>query len=268
VVCPRHIGFFCLALLAIGGGRAEAFECKRSDKYDWISLRWNQRVIPFWIEAGINAEISHIEQSFGTWSANDCTDIRFEYQGLAQPGEDVDNEVKFITSNWASPEGRDPRPIDAVAVTLTTYTKDDGEIRGGIIEVNAETFLFDEVTETCDVDNTYDLISVVTHEAGHFIGLDHTALYTGARGDPTMAPRVGVCEADKRTLERDDIEALCLIYPRGQAARSCMPLPSESEYVTNTVFGCSAVNGQEGAGWLTIAAFSWLLVRRRRQNLR
>jgi hypothetical protein len=259
----------CLVALA-WAAPAHAFECKRSDKYDWISLRWNQRVIPFYVQAGASADVSHIEAAFGTWSANDCTDIRFEYAGVVNGGEADLNQVVFIRENWSSPEGRDPRPADAVAVTLTTYTRDDGEIQNGIIEVNEERFTFAEVTESCGDSDTYDLIAVVTHEVGHFIGLDHTMLFTGVPGDPTMAPQVGECEADKRTLEADDIEALCLIYPRGQPARSCDSLPTESSYVSNRIFGCSAFErGRFGAAsWAVLAALLWRWARRRRQNLR
>jgi hypothetical protein len=260
--------------LGVWAGPAHAFECKRSDKYDWISLRWNQRVIPYAVESGASAELSHIQAAFGAWSANGCTDLRFDYVGPVEGADPDVNRVVFIREGWDSPGGdRAPRPPDAVAVTLTTYTKDDGEIQSAVIEINEERFRFSEVTEACEEPQTYDLISVVTHEVGHFIGLDHTSFYSGSTGDPTMAPQVGECEADKRTLEMDDIEALCLIYPRDQPSRSCDGLPAQTTYVSNRIFGCSAVGPRrdDAAVSFTIAAIlACLALRRRtrRQNLR
>jgi hypothetical protein len=270
VVCAHRHGFVCLLVLASWATPAHAFECKRSDKFDFISLRWKERVIPYYVQRGA-AELSHIEAAFGSWSANDCTDITFEYAGEVNGDEPDINKVVFIRENWGAPADRDEgRPLDAVAVTLTTYTRDDGEIQSAVIEVNEERFLFAEVTESCSEPDTYDLIAVITHEVGHFIGLDHTASFMNVPGDPTMAPRVGECEADKRTLESDDIDALCLIYPRGQPARSCDALPTESNYVSNRIFGCSAIGEGRGdaASWLTIAAILLFSRRRRGQNLR
>lgn len=274
MVCARPTACLLVLLAWAGSARtAHAFECKRSDKYDWISLRWSERVIPYGIRAGANVEVSHIETAFGTWSSNNCTDIEFQYVGIVDEAAGG-NQVVFIREGWSSPVGRDPRPLDAVAVTLTTFARDDGEIRSAVIEVNEERFSFAEVTEACQSDEleVYDLIAVVTHEVGHFIGLDHTTFFNGMPGDPTMAPMVGECEADKRTLEADDIEGLCQIYPRDQPARSCMPLPSQATYVANRPFGCTAAPHPRGSPFgvvLLVLLFSRVLRGRgTRQNLR
>lgn len=250
---------------------ARAFECKRSDKYDFVSLRWSQRQIQYGIRANASVELSHVQQAFAAWSAPDCTDLQFDFTRVIDPQETGVNQVAFIKSGWLTPppndsgEPRAPRPVDAVAVTLTTYTRDDGEIQSGLIEVNEERFQFLDAGEACNPSQEpepYDLISVLTHEVGHFIGLDHTTFYDGSQTDPTMAPQVGVCELDKRTLAQDDIEALCLIYPSGLPPRSCDPLPSRTEYVKNQAFGCASAPPGEGPLWMLLPLV-WFCWRRR-----
>ena len=53
-----------------------------------------------------------------------------------------------------------------------------------------------------------DLQNTVTHEAGHFIGLAHSAV-AGATMNATTAPR----ETTKRDLAPDDVQGVCAIYP-------------------------------------------------------
>jgi hypothetical protein len=241
-------------LLACAPATALAFECKYSDRYDWVTLHWSARAIQYGVRRGAAAEVSALEVAFAAWAAPACSDLEFEFVGVVDESDPV-NQIVFVTENWASPEGdRDPRPPEAVAVTLTRYNLSDGEIRAAIIDVNEEAFEFADVSESCsEGGNTYDLIAVLTHEVGHFIGLDHTKFFNGSSTDPTMAPRVGACELDKRTLEADDLEALCLIYPSGQPARSCEALPPlgpETDYVSNRPFGCTSATPTAGDGGL------------------
>ena len=125
-------------------------------------------------------------------------------------------------------------------MTQTTYAQ-TGVIRRAVIEINDERFDFADITnlgKACD-DKYYDLTAVITHEAGHFVGLDHTNVTTErARDAPTMSLVVGVCELDKISLEDDDIAGFCLLYPRGLLSGNCYPLPPTTSvgYVTTTPF--------------------------------
>lgn len=264
-------GFFqCwgVLLLLLLPARARAFECKVSDKYEYVTLRWPDREIPWGVRQGTDAPLSQIVAAFGAWSEQPCTDIDFNYVGVITPEQEAApnsraNVVAFVQQGWEANEGREnPRLPSAVAVTVTRYTLDDGLIRSSSIEVNEEFFKFSDVEQQCDTrDPSYDLIAVLTHEVGHFIGLDHTRLFSGTSDDPTMAPEVGECESDKRTLENDDIEALCLIYPKDSPNGACGTLPDqEDNYVRNRIFGCTAARGEARAGslgWVYSAAI-WL----------
>jgi MYXO-CTERM domain-containing protein len=65
-----------------------------------------------------------------------------------------------------------------------------------------------------------DLRSIVTHEAGHFIGIGHSDV-----ADATMFSRAERTSVQKRTLAQDDIDAVCDIYPPGNLDPSCDALP-------------------------------------------
>ena len=65
-----------------------------------------------------------------------------------------------------------------------------------------------------------DLASVLTHELGHFLGLNHSDI-TAA----TMETGYAATDDLRRSLEPDDIEGICAIYPpdRTVSSHSCEP---------------------------------------------
>jgi hypothetical protein len=66
-----------------------------------------------------------------------------------------------------------------------------------------------------------DLQSIVTHEVGHLIGIAHSDVF-GA----TMHAETNRESVEKRTLEQDDIDAVCDIYPPGNSDPSCDATPT------------------------------------------
>jgi hypothetical protein len=54
-----------------------------------------------------------------------------------------------------------------------------------------------------------DLQSIITHEAGHFLGLGHETLVKGATMNAGYTPGTTAF----RTLEPDDVNGICTIYP-------------------------------------------------------
>jgi hypothetical protein len=164
-------------------------------------------------------------------------------------GRDGRNRIIMRAGTWC----RDPVALthchDPAAVALTTVfsrskpgAPDDGEMLEADIEVNAAGsfqwgIIPDGAISGRDFANVYDLTSALTHEVGHFIGLDHTCVTPGAlmlvddRGiatpsceavpateqslvdDATMYPFMSPGEISLRTLTTDDARAACDIYP-------------------------------------------------------
>jgi hypothetical protein len=98
----------------------------------------------------------------------------------------------------------------------TTVTFDStGAILDADIEVNAA---FNELTVS-DSRVVYDLESILTHEIGHFIGLAHSPV-----PEATMFASYETGQSSLRSLEPDDVDALCAVYPPGRVA-TCDPTP-------------------------------------------
>ena len=69
----------------------------------------------------------------------------------------------------------------------------------------------------------YDLLSVLTHEAGHFLGMAHAIDNPEATMNPTYQPMtIGF-----RSLEPDDGLGICAMYPPDDEppAEDCNPIP-------------------------------------------
>jgi hypothetical protein len=164
---------------------------------------------------------------------------------------DGHNRIIMRTGAWC----RDPiqmthcddRDMSQLAVT-TLFTRshpglpDDGQILEADIEVNTidNTFAIipDGPVNARDYLNDVDLASVLTHEAGHFIGLAHNcrgpndplllddagvlspecssseAQDATIRG-ATMYPIINPVDVHARTLTADEVRAACEIYPLG-----------------------------------------------------
>lgn len=196
------------------------------------------------------------QAALASWSSSAiaCTGVSLRLATAATDsqvaGRDDRNRIVMRTGSWC----RDPLAMthchDPAAVALTTvFTRsnpngpDDGEILEADIEVNATGdfqwgVIPDGVVSGRDFANIYDLTSALTHETGHFIGLDHTCATPNAPLliddggiavplcssipadqdavilDATMFPFMDPSVVTLRSLSPDDEKAACDIYPR------------------------------------------------------
>ena len=178
-------------------------------------------------------------------------------------GNDGHNVVVFRSANWEMDHS-----IAAVAVTSLTK-KRDGRILDADVEINAEYDNWANLDPGSDPtpgngqDIPFDLQNAITHEFGHFIGLDHTcftALSDSVRQIDDQGNPVPDCdfapadvqatvmfativqnnaEVSKRFLSPDDTRAVCEIYPADNDPHTCtLDLPDD---------GCGCAAGGPGA---------------------
>ena len=162
-----------------------------------------------------------VHRGFVAWSELDCGDgpatLAFTELGTvachrAEYNPDLSNAniILFQDHKWSY-----TGPDNTLAKTTVTYDVDSGEIFDADIELN---HAYNEFT-IADQDVVYDLQSIVTHEIGHFIGLDHTPDYIATMYAAYEKGTIGL-----RTLEIDDEEGLCAAYPASRPV-ACDPTP-------------------------------------------
>jgi hypothetical protein len=165
-----------------------------------------------------------IRKAFEAWSAVDCPDgtvaamtfqerdpVSCHKSQYNSKGPNV-NLVFFEDTMWRY-KGTD----FTLAKTAVTYSDDTGEIFDADIEINAAHVNLTITDDLPEVDT--DLQSVVTHEAGHFIGLAHSPDY-----DAVMFASYGGHSTSQRYLSTDDVAAVCAVYPADNGL-ACKPEP-------------------------------------------
>ncbi|HEX4337962.1 MAG TPA: matrixin family metalloprotease [Polyangiaceae bacterium] len=118
------------------------------------------------------------------------------------------NVVLFRDDTWPYDNAE-----DAIGLTSVSFDSVSGQILDADVEINATVLL----STTDDVPSEhYDLLSILTHEAGHFLGLAHSR-----DPDAVMRPTYESGTASLRTPTDDDIAGICAIYPPGRRSEPC-----------------------------------------------
>jgi MYXO-CTERM domain-containing protein len=207
---------------------------------------------------------------------------------------DMKSSLIFRHQDWCSPTDTpwtcsyDP---SALAITSVFVQRSTGRIQEADIEVNDRWFGWTDLDLFPQDTTKQDLQNALTHEMGHLIGLDHTCYTAGTNttrpkdnnGNPvpdcanappevqatTMFASAKPGDVSKRTLEADDKQAVCDVYPLANDPAYC-PAATAAAVEPSKPFGC-AVAPAEGttgaratAGLLTLAATALVLRRRQR----
>lgn len=181
-----------------------------------IPLLWPQQCISYAVNTagspllGLDyaAAATIIDQAFAHWPIASCSDggspsvavmgrtgltcDRVEYN----PTGPNANAILFRDDGWT----HDPT---AYALTTVAFSTKTGQILDADMEINTPLL------------TVGDLDFVVTHESGHFLGLDHspdpTAVMYFQYGGGAVRPQ----------LSDDDLAAICTAYPTSRPAPAC-----------------------------------------------
>ena len=198
---------FCLAVLAIPQA-ASAYGINMSESGN--PLRWDRDTIAFRLDPELEAfmdegeAFSAVTMGFEAWRGLPRVPELVLQPGTPdKPGHHGSRATNgvYLVRDWQG----EP---DQLAITVVTYNRGTGEILDADILVNANASygLLDE-SGPPDLHH-YDLGAIMTHEAGHSLGLDESDTVREA----TMWPLVSPGETHQRTLDTDDEEGAITNY--------------------------------------------------------
>ncbi len=153
-----------------------------------------------------------IHRAIQHWNAVQGSTARFIPAGYkyfpSDPGWNIDgdNEVIWVTEGW----------MFGSALIAWTYIMADsatGGIEESDIYINAQHYTWDILDGSRDHPDIHvaDVENILTHEAGHMLGLAHTQVR-----EATMSGSIGLGETKRRSLHRDDRDALRYLYPESE----------------------------------------------------
>ncbi len=238
-----------------------------------LPLFWKNACVGYSIQQDASKQVSFndaqtgMETAFAQWTNATCPngttsskasiDVRFlgpvachnvEYN---QHGGNA-NVIMFDDGTWPHNDSN-----NTLGLTTVTYNIDTGELYDADMEINT-------AQQTLTVNGTvpadgFDLLSIITHESGHFLGLAHTP-----DAHATMFAHYTQGATSMRNLSPDDVQGICTIYPPdgtrstadgGIDEGSCDPTPRHGYSTTcGGGGGCSAAPGASTSAPRGIAA--------------
>ncbi len=242
-----------------------------------IPLFWNRDCIGISMQRDASRQVdlasatAVVRQAFDAWENADCGDgetpgirvlltepvscnaVEYSTKGNA-------NIVVFRDDAW--PHEDAPNELALATISFNTET---GEIYDADIEVNTANYTFtlsDDNVET-------DLLAVLTHEAGHVLGLAHTS-----GTEATMYKEYMMGDISIRTLDQDDIDGICAASPP-KAESNCDSTPRHgfldtcSDEVVDEGCDCSVARSSSRSlprWWLALLPLLLRVSRRKRRT--
>jgi hypothetical protein len=238
-----------------------------------VPLAWTARRVPYAVSSAASKQVSLAEATrvadlaFRAWNGIVCGGLASGIQAYddgpaAVPGGLAGDALVAWSScpeiSSCNPTAHDVIVFDddawpyndaanTLALTTVTFGMDDGRIAQAFTEINSaqQKLTTSEPPER----DAFDLQAILTHEAGHVLGLAHAT-------DPG-AIMYAFYEPGAIQLTVDDMDAICTVYPPPSSA------PSSSHKGGS---GCTTVGGTSDlstfAAGMSFLALGMLLMRR------
>jgi hypothetical protein len=202
--------------------------------------KWTSMPVSYWInESGSSqilndSEFAAVRASFQVWEQVPTADVRFVYKGTTSVSGVARDGMNIVSFN----DTTTPLGSSTIAATFTFYRSEilsDGVIHPVVDEAD---ILFNPNLEfsTSAESGKFDIQSVLTHEVGHLLGLDHSALISSV-----MVPFGSPSQLDQRTLQYDDIAGITEIYPKPSATAGLGQIQGTIRSGAAPVFGANVV---------------------------
>ena len=265
--------------------------CTRDDQgcsVGGLPAHWASGCLSFSMQAegsplqgiSVEAALDVAHDAFSLWTEAKChaggtPPLTFQARGEVEchvpefncnPADPNANVIMFQDEGWTHSPA-------ALAVTCVTLNLRTGEILDADMEINTTPPYWD--FSLPGGSTGADLHTVITHEAGHFVGLDHSTL-TGAVMYESYDDTVLLS-----SLSDDDIAGVCSIYPGTGSDPECasLPLPDDTSCVGESACvpmkkeseGCSCSVAERSTGpgmWFGLLAGLGCLRRTRRKARR
>ncbi len=201
-----------LLLCAVGFGAAEAYVRIR---INGKNLAWSNPTVNWRLNSNGSDDISDgsfepaIEHAFQTWQDVNGSNIAF-VRGADTTAVNPAGSTHIVAFDESNVSGYFPTGSGIVAITPISYNTSTGAILDADILFNGSQFTF----STDGSPGSFDVQDVITHEIGHFIGLDHSPQVAG-----TMWPYVSPGQWLHRSLTADEESGAIAVASAGTSSK-------------------------------------------------
>ncbi|MFH1729732.1 MAG: matrixin family metalloprotease [Pseudomonadota bacterium] len=226
---------------------------------DGKELKWQENEVTYEINenvfskcSGTNVNktdsINALKNSMNTWAQVPGTDVQAYYLGLtdrSNSDNDGHNVIEAVSDGW---QNLDFHPSEhALAVTVSSFKND--EILDSDIHINCEYFDWSVVDSDSDsYTSKIDIQNIITHEAGHFYGLDHNSESPDASSlerAATMYYAASPGATNARSLEDDDMNGILHLYPSIDPIEPILEGISPSSGTNTGTISLSSITGSK-----------------------